>query len=79
MSIGGETAFDKLDRECFSRMAQDCKIRPALAMTLIDEMLEKIKATSNPLADELNRQHPSQVYAEICRVIERQATRLAAK
>ena len=79
MSIGGETAFDKLDRECFSRMAQDCKIRPALAMTLIDEMLEKINATSKPLADELNRQHPSQVYAEICRIIERQATRLAAK
>ena len=79
MSIGGETSFAGITRESFSKMARECKIRPELVMSLIDEMLEKITVASKSLADELNRQHPSTVYAEICRVIERQAARLAVK
>ena len=79
MSIGGETSFAGITRESFSQMARECKIRSELVMTLIDEMLEKITAASKSLADELNRQHPSPVYAEICRIIKRQAARLAVK
>lgn len=79
MSIGGETSFDAITRENFARMACECKFRPELVMELIDEMRETIITASKSLADELNRQHPSPVYAEICRVIERQVTRLAAK
>jgi len=76
MSVGGETSFAGITRKSFSKMARECKIRPELVMSLIDEMLEKITAASNSLADELNRQHPSMVYAEICRIIDRQAERL---
>ena len=78
MSIGGETSFAIITRESFARMARECKVRPELVMSLIDEMLETVIAASKSLADELNRQHPSLAYAEICRVIERQAARLAA-
>ena len=60
-------------------MAQECKVRPELILSLLDEMLEKITIASNNLADELNRQHPSTVYAEICRIIERQAAWLAVE
>lgn len=76
MSIGGETSFAGITRESFSKMARECKIRPEIVMSLIDEMLEKITAASKSLAGELKRQHPSSVYAEICRIIERQAARL---
>ena len=79
MSIGGETSFDAITRENFARMARECKFRPELVMELIDEMRETIMTASKSLTDEMNRQHPSPVYAEICRVIERQVTRLAAK
>ena len=79
MSIGGETFFDAITREGFARMARECKFRPELVMELIDEMRETIMTASKSLADELNRQHPSSIYAEICRVIKRQVTRLAAK
>ncbi|MBE6372135.1 MAG: type II toxin-antitoxin system HipA family toxin [Lentisphaerae bacterium] len=79
MSIGGETSFAGITRESFSQMARECKIRSDLVMTLIDEMLEKITPASKSLAGELNRQHPSTVYAEICRIIKRQAARLAVK
>ena len=79
MSIGGEISFDAITRESFARMARECKVRPELVMSLIDEMLETIITASKSLADELNRRYPSLVYAEICRVIERQVTRLSAK
>jgi serine/threonine-protein kinase HipA len=79
MSIGGETAFARITRDSFSKMARECKIRPELVLSLIDEMLEKITVASNSLADELNQQHPSTVYAEICQIIKRQAARLAVK
>ena len=79
MSIGGETSFAGITRESFSKMARECKIRPELVMSLIDEMLEKITVASKSLASELKRQHPSSVYAEICRVIKRQTARLAVK
>ena len=79
MSIGGETSFAGITRESFSKMARECKIRPELVMSLIDEMLEKITVASKSLASELKRQHPSSVYAEICRIIRRQSARLAVK
>jgi len=79
MSIGGETAFAKITRESFVQMADDCKFRPELVLTLIDEMLEKIIGTSRSLAAELNRQYPSPVYKTVCRIIERQASKLAKK
>lgn len=79
MSIGGETAFAGITRGRLSKMALECKVRPELILSLLDEMLEKITVASKNLADELNRQHPSAVYAEICRIIERQATRLAVE
>ena len=79
MSIGGETSFAGITRESFSKMARECKIRPEIVISLIDEMREKITAASKSLADELNRQHPSTVYTEICRIIKRQAARLAVK
>ena len=79
MSIGGETFFDAITRESFARMARECKVRPELVMSLIDEMIETIITASKSLADELNRRNPSLVYAEICHVIERQVTRLSAK
>ena len=79
MSIGGETSFAKITSDSFARMAQECTIRPKLVITLIDEMLERITAVSKSLADELNWQHPSSVYAEIQQVIERQAARLQRK
>ena len=79
MSIGGETSFAGITRESFTRMARECKFRSELVTELIDEMLEKIIVESTSLADELNLHHPSSVYAEICRVIERQTKRLAAK
>ena len=79
MSIGGETAFAGITRGRLSKMAQECKVRPELILSLLDEMLEKITVASRKLADELNRQHPSTVYAEICRIIERQAAWLAVE
>ena len=79
MSIGRETSFAGITRESFSKMARECKIRPELVMSLIDEMLEKITVASKSLASELKRQHPSSVYAEICRIIRRQSARLAVK
>lgn len=79
MSIGGETAFAGITRGRLSKMAQECKVRPELILSLLDEMLEKITVASKILADELNRQHPSTVYAEICRIIERQAAWLAVE
>lgn len=79
MSIGGETAFAGITRGRLSKMAQECKVRPELILSLLDEMLEKITVASNNLADELNRQHPSTVYAKICRIIERQAAWLAVE
>lgn len=79
MSIGGETSFAGITRGRLSKMAQECKVRPELILSLLDEMLEKITVASNNLADELNRQHPSTVYAEICRIIERQAAWLAVE
>ena len=79
MSIGGETSFPGISRESFTRMARECKFRSELVTELIDEMLEKIIVESTSLADELNLHHPSSVYAEICRVIERQTKRLDAK
>lgn len=79
MSIGEETAFDRINRQSFVQMAHDCKIRPELVLTLIDELLEKITAVSESLADELNREHPSPVYETICKIIDRQVSRLAAE
>jgi len=79
MSIGGDTSFARITCDSFSKMARGCNVRPELLMSLIDEMLEKITVASKSLANELDRQHPSTVYAEICRIIELQAARLAVK
>ena len=79
MSIGGETAFARITRKSFVQMAKECKFRPELALTLIDEMLEKIIDVSKSLAAELNQQYPSPVYEAICRIIECQTSRLSVK
>lgn len=79
MSIGGEMAFARITRKSFVQMAKECKFRPELALTLIDEMLEKIIDVSKSLAAELNQQYPSPVYEAICRIIECQTSRLSVK
>lgn len=77
MSIGGNSDFEKISRQSFIQMAHDCQISPVLVEKQIDEIVDAVTKHSVLLENELNTVHPSPIYAEIRRVIQRRTAALA--
>lgn len=78
MRIGDDSAFEKISRLSFGKMAERCGIRPALVHEMVDAMAAAILPAAEALAVELSDAgEPSPVYAEIVKVIRGQIARVA--
>lgn len=75
MSIGGARTFDEVSRDSFAAMAREVGMRPQLVWRRLDALARKMLPAARRLAEELSAEWPSEVYAKICRVIERQTGR----
>ena len=76
MAIGKDTEFSQIKRESFVQMAHDCQINPSAILDQIDKLTGTTPELASRLADELDAVHPSPVYWEIIKVVEKQAARL---
>jgi len=69
MSIGGAKRFEDVSRQGFSAMAEEVGMRPQLILGRLDAMVDRILPKARRLARELKEEWPSEVYAEIEKVI----------
>lgn len=77
MSIGGAWTFDEVSRDSFSAMAREVEMRSQLVLRRLDALAGKMPARARQLAEELSLEWPSEVYAKICRVIERHCIKVS--
>ncbi|MDD4539931.1 MAG: type II toxin-antitoxin system HipA family toxin [Lentisphaeria bacterium] len=77
MKIGGEAVFNKISREHFARMAEECDVRPQVVLDLLDALVALLPQQAQELAVELHCDYPSTVYAKIITVIEEHINRVA--
>ena len=77
MKIGGEAVFNKISREHFARMADECDVRPQVVLDLLDALVAILPQLAQALAVELTRDYPSTIYAKIIAVIAEQVSRVA--
>lgn len=69
MKIGGDAEFNKISRDSFARLAQECGIRPQVVWNRLDDLADKLPSFGRQLAGELKSIHPSPVYEAILKVI----------
>ncbi len=77
MSIGGAKGFDDVTRQSFAAMAEEAGMRPPLVLRRLDAMAKFIQQAARAVAEELEADWPSGVYAKIEAVIRDQAGRVA--
>ena len=77
MKIGGEAVFNKISREHFARMADECDVRPQVVLDLLDALVAILPQLAQALAVELSRDYPSTIYAKIIAVIAEQVSGVA--
>ena len=77
MSIGGAKGFDDVTRQSFAAMAKEAGMRPQLVLHRLDAMPKAIPQTARAVAEELEAEWPSGVYAKIEAVIRDQISRVA--
>ena len=77
MSIGGELRMDRITRSSFAQLSKDCVMSPRLLLGRLDTLSARMLPAARDLAAELNRECPSEVYAKIVSVIERQIKALS--
>ena len=77
MSIGGEMRMDRIGRSSFARLSEECGMSPQLILGRLDDLSGRMLPAARDLAAELNREWPSEVYAKIVSVIERQVKTLS--
>jgi len=78
MSIGGVSRIDDIQRECFSRMAEEFQMSPKLVLSRLDEMARRIMPVAQNLADELSLTFPSPMYQAIIDVIAAHSSQVAS-
>ena len=78
MSIGGVSRIDDIQRECFSRMAEEFQMSPKLVLSRLDEMARRIMPVAQNLADELSLTFLSPVYQAIIDVIAAHSSQVAS-
>ncbi len=78
MAIGKDCEFSQITRKSFEQMALDCQIRPGAVLDQIDKLISVTLKFAPSLANDLNTEYPSPVYAKILQVIERQSAQLVA-
>ena len=77
MSIGGAKGFDDVTRQSFAAMAEEAGMRPPLVLRRLDAMAKFIPQAAHAVAEELEDDWPSDVYAKIEAVIRDQISRVA--
>ena len=77
MSIGGAKGFDDVTRQNFVAMAEEAGMRPPLVLHRLDAMAKAIPQVARAVAEELEANWPSGVYAKIEAVFRDQAGRVA--
>ena len=77
MSIGGARGFGDVTRQSFAAMAEEAGMRPPLVLHHLDAMVKAIPQAARVVAEELEANWPSGVYAKIEAVIRDQISRVA--
>ena len=77
MSIGGARKFEEVSRASFEAMAEEAGMRPQLVIGRLDRLAAKIVPTAHALARELFAKWPSELYAKIKAVVEKQVATIA--
>lgn len=77
MSIGGARKFEEVTRTSFEAMAEEAGMRPQLAIDRLDRLAAKIVPAAQALARELSAKWPSELYAKIKAVVEKQVATVA--
>lgn len=69
MYIGGDSAFESISRESFSRMAEECRVSPQLILSRLDILAEKMPTVLQRLVEDFRERWPSDIYGAIEEVV----------
>jgi len=65
MAIGGETRMGMITQAHFAELAKRCELNPQLVLMELATLAEALPKKAQTLAEELNANHPSRIYASI--------------
>ena len=65
MRIGGDSAFESISRESFSRMAGECRVSPQLCLSRLDTLAGKMPTVLQRLMEDFRESWPSDIYGAI--------------
>lgn len=78
MSIGGEMREERVGRDHFVRLSEDCGMSPKLVLSRLDALASAMRPAVRKVAGDLSAECPSEVYGEIEKVVDRHLEQVLA-
>ena len=69
--LGGEMRVERVGRDHFARLAEDCGVSPKLVLSRLDALASASRPAAQKVAGDLSVECPSEVYGEIEKAIDR--------